>query len=78
MRAVPNLCAPGGYVWSMVSESDRTGGRNVAPVSLLTDADRGVDPRSELYDGLRGGSGGRCFGGDSKFMSGVDDEFGTP
>lgn len=69
---VPNLCAAGGYVCSMASP-ETPGGRNVALESLSTDSTRETGlPSAKVEEGLRGGSGGRGFGGDSRLISGLD------
>lgn len=61
---------------STVSESERPGGRRVA---LLSEMEVILETKEsvEVYEGLRGGSGGRDFGGDSKLMSGVEDKRAT-
>jgi len=59
-------------VCSMASP-EKPGGRNVAFESLSTDSARETGlPSAEVEEGLRGGSGGRGFGGDSRLISGVD------
>ena len=41
--------------------------------SLVTESARETGlPPTEMVEGLRGGRGGRCFGGDSRLISGAD------
>ena len=54
----------GGYVCSTVSESERPGGRRVELLSETEEVE--MKESVNVYEGLRGGSGGRDLGGDSK------------
>jgi hypothetical protein len=65
MRTEPKACGEGGgYVCSTVKESERSGGRRV---ELLSETEQMETEQSvDVYEGLRGGSGGRDLGGDSK------------
>lgn len=60
---------------STVSESERPGGRRVALLSEIAELEIESEESVDVYDGLRGGRGGRerDLGGDSKLMSGAED-----
>lgn len=58
---------------STVSESERPGGRRVALLSEIAELEIEGEESVDVYEGLRGGRGGRDFGGDSKLMSGAED-----
>jgi len=71
MRTAPKAWVrAGGYVCSTESESGCPGGRRVA---LLSEIEQMEIESVDEYEGLRGGSGGRDLGGDSKLMSGVEE-----
>lgn len=56
---------------STVSESERPWGRRVALLSEIAELE--IEGEESVYEGLRGGRGGRDLGGDSKLMSGAED-----
>jgi hypothetical protein len=58
-------------VCSTVSESERPWGRRVALLSEIAELE--IEGEESVYEGLRGGRGGRDLGGDSKLMSGAED-----
>lgn len=58
---------------STVSESECPGGRRVALLSEMAELEIEDEESVDVYEGLRGGSGGRDLGGDSKLMSGAED-----
>lgn len=59
---------------STVSESECPGGRRVALLSEMAEFEIEGEESVDVYEGLRGGRGGRDFdfGGDSKLMSGAE------
>lgn len=58
---------------STVSESERPWGRRVALLSVIAELGIEGEESVDVYEGLRGGRGGRDLGGDSKLMSGAED-----
>lgn len=57
---------------STVSESECPGGRRVALLSEIAELEIEGEESVDVYEDLRGGRGGRDFGGDSKLMSGAE------